>query len=771
MNYRPLRYRPQTPMKTASAVLVAALVGSVLSLLPTIAPTANAAERAGLIDTFDGARDADPTYGLNDSLATRQSGSGRGATYTRVHGDSNGPNVAPHPIYSQVNSSNYSGKLSFWIKNSAVQLDSPILTDATDSYSVSAMLDPNTNSLGNDADWSSMMLSKVNDSSGYVADQGIALGLTVRKNGNVALFSAGNVIWDSGAALAARAANGFNASVTVRNASTATPSVQIAVNGLTHTVSLTSSLEQPRLYLGAYISNGSTTAPYGEVSTVDNLTVSRVAQFTDSFDTATDAEPDYGLNNNLAARQAQQANLEYTRVAGTWDNPATPPSNSSQVNNQSFPNVLSFWVRNSAIRLNAPVQRDSNDAFEIRATLNPDPGQFGTPGDWSSLILSSSDASTGYIEDNRNQFGLTIGRNGDIDVFKNGAHLGSRFTVSPSATGFKATVNVTAASSSNPTVTVTVNGTSRDFQLGAALAKPYLYLGAYLSNGSATAPYKEVSTVDNLAVSRVDPYPNLDYYGTYGTRNDHGQGNNHIGDMTGISNAHWANISTKRDSYDVSELSSCAPKSCIIYVGNEFFDSETSAREPNLDRWNRFVAAIQPYKDKILGYYLKDEPYYRGISAADLEWSANAVKASIDSGMLTKQPILLTLTLDSITQWVKVPSAVDWLGMDAYSMDLAQMERAALRLDEMSAISGAQRTYMFPPNVPDVWNGFTTEAQILQKEKEYLAVANRHPKIVALLNFGLWVYPGAGSHVQSQSDVPNVFAFQEKVGAAIMTKP
>lgn len=764
------------PRKILATVLAAALAGGVLSLTPAFVPAAIAAEPSGLIDTFDGARNADPTYGLNDSVTTRQSGTGRGATYTRVNGDSKGSSTPPHPSYSQVNNSGFPGKLSFWIANSAVQLDSPVLPDAADSYTVSAVLDPNANSLGDDADWSSMMLSASNNSSGYVSDSSVNLGLTVRKNGNVALFSAGAVIWDSGAAKATRTANGFTTSITVNNASTSAPSVQISVNGLTKTVSLGSALAQPRLYLGAYISKGSTTSPYGEVSTVDTLTVSKVAQFSDSFNGAVPTDPGYGLNDGLDNRQARQTNLEYTRVAGTWNDSAAPPSNSSQVNNPSFPNVLSFWVRNSAVRLNAPVERDGNDAFEIRATLNPDPGQFGTPGDWSSLMLSSSNASTGYVQDSKNQFGLTVGRNGNVDVFKNGTAFGSRFTVPASPGGYKTVVSVSSASTSNPTVTVTVNGISRTFQPGLALAKPYLYLGAYISNGSATAPYKEVSTVDDLSISRVDPYPNLEYYGTYGTRNDHLPWNNRITDMRGISNLQWANISTKRDSYDVSDLESCGTKSCVVYVGNEFFDPSVARpnpaiREPNLDRWNRFVAAIQPYRDKILGYYLKDEPYYNNVTAEDLDWSAKAVKASIDSGDLPKQPIMLTLTLESITNWVKVPAAVDWLGMDAYKMDAAQMDRAALRLNEMSDISGATRTYMFPPNVPASWNGFTTEAQILQKQKEYLAVANRYPKIVALLNFGLWVYTGPENPVQTQSDVPNVFAFQEKVGAAIMSKP
>jgi hypothetical protein len=71
---------------------------------------------------------------------------------------------------------------------------------------------------------------------------------------------------------------------------------------------------------------------------------------------------------------------------------------------------------------------------------------------------------------------------------------------------------------------------------------------------------------------------------------------------------------------------------------------------------------------------------------------------------------------------------------------------------------------MFPPNVPDTWNGFTTEDHLLAKQREYLQVANRHPKMIALLNFGLWVMG------QDQADVPRMFATQERYGSAITVK-
>ncbi|MFD7154418.1 hypothetical protein ACFV9C_07465 [Kribbella sp. NPDC059898] len=752
-------------MKLAAAAAAALLLVGLLPAAPAVAVAS-----PGLLDSFDGARDASPTYGLNDSLGTRQSGAGKGVTFTRVHGNWTSPASTPPSYYSQVGNNSYPGRLSFWIGNSAVRLDAPAAADATDAFTVSATVDPNANSAGPDTDWSSLMLSGTSTSTGYVTASDIAIGLTVRRTGEVMLYRNGVAQWPT-SLTTTRQSTGFGVAVTVTGASTAAPAVSVTVNGATKTAALVAPLPRAYVYLGAYLTSGSSTPPYGEVSAVDNLQISKITQYADSFDGAADTDPGYGLNDNLAGRQTPQTNAGYTRVSGNWSSTAPPPSNYSQVNNNAYPGKLSFWVAPSAVKTNVPAIPDGDDAIDLAATVDPDPGLFGTPGDWVSLMLSSSSTSTGYVTDAANRLGMTIARNGVVTFYKDGAVFGPTLTATRSAAGYAVTVRITAASTANPTVTVTVNGAQTSFALGASVGKSYVYLGAYLSNGSATAPYKEVSTVDDLTVGKVSPFPFLKYYGTYGTRNDDAAGN-HVPDMAGIANLHWINVSptdpAQPVTYRTDVFASCPPHSCIVYVGSEFFDPGSHAMYPDRSRWNSYVAMLQPYKDKIFGYYLQDEPYIYGITGAQMDVHANAVKASITAGSIPAGPILMTDTLYDINTWAHVPAAVDWLGMDAYSMDAATIEAAATRLDEMT-LDPTDRTYMFPPNVPDTWNGFTTEQQVIGKQYEYLATANRHPKLTALLNFGLWVNTGAGgSHVQTQENVPNLFAIQERVGNAVM---
>jgi hypothetical protein len=753
------------------AGIVAAVVTATALAVPLVPEPASAAGTPEFTDSFNDARDADPTYGLNDSISTRQSGPGKGVTYTRVHGNWSTPAATPPSYASQVNHSDFAGKLSFWAQHSAVRLDAPAMTDAADSYTVTAKVNPNANALGADADWVSLMLAKTGGSTGYVTATTVDAGLTVSRNGKVMLYQRGTALWSS-ELLATRSATGFDVTITVSNASTTSPSLAVAVNGATRTATLTGALVQPYVLLGAYLSNGSATTT-AEVSTVDDLTVSRVAQFADNFDGANVYASDYGLNQNLGAREPGLAMpLTYSRVPGHWSNTATPPATYSQVNNPSFPNQLSFWVAPSAVKLDMPVSADSAGAFEIRATVKPDPGSFGGATDWVSIMLSSSSTGRGYVTDAQNQFSMTVARDGTVALYRGGVLVGSTFSAPIRPSGFAVTIRATDAGAT-PDLEVNVNGATRTTSLTAALKKPYLYLGAYISNGSATQ-LREVSAIDDLTISRVDPFPTLKYFGTYGTRNDDFAGN-HVPDMKGIANLHWINVSPTLDasplSYDTAEFAACPPKGCILYVGSEFFTPQTAQQQPNLNRWNGFVQMLQPYKDKIAAYYLEDEAYLKGVTYQQLDWSAKAVQASIDSGDIPDLPIMFTMTYIDIANSVAVPPDVDWYGMDAYNMTETELEWSANRLEQMASDQN-DKIYLFPPNVPDTWNTWTTEAQILDRQFEYLRVANRHPRVIALLNFGLWVNTGAaGSSPRPQTYVPRVFALQERVGAAIMSRP
>ncbi len=142
--------------------------------------------RAGFSDSFGMAVDDAPEYGLNDSLAARQSGA-TGVTYTRVSGLWYAA-PAPQPWYSQVNHVNHPGVLSFWLGTSAVRMDAPVVANAAGVVAASATVDPVTGDshLAEVAGRSNLNWVNISDVDGYAASvlDGCAAGSCVVNTGN-----------------------------------------------------------------------------------------------------------------------------------------------------------------------------------------------------------------------------------------------------------------------------------------------------------------------------------------------------------------------------------------------------------------------------------------------------------------------------------------------------------------------------------------------------------------------------------------------------------
>ncbi|MFI6318672.1 hypothetical protein ACIBG8_14180 [Nonomuraea sp. NPDC050556] len=731
--------------------LVVPLLALALYGLPAL--PAEAAVAPALTDTFDGARDTDPTYGLNDSLATRQSGTARGVTYTRVSGswDTSTP---PAEYYSQVNHPDHPGKMLFALGRSAVRLDAPM---EGDTYTVTAVVDPDPLVRGTAADWSSVMLSRSAKSAGYVTNTDVDLGLTVARDGRVQLFRNGTAQWAT-PLQTTRASNGFATSVAVSGTS-----VTVTVNGASRTATLGSAMVRPYLYLGAYVSNAQ------QVSTVDNLTVSRMTRFADTFEGSTDTDPGYGLNDKLGGRQVPLNTVGYTRVSGDWATDATPQPYYSQVNHPNHPGKLIFALGRSAVRLDGAVIADSSDSYTVSAVVDPDPLLKSAPSDWSSVMLSHTAKSTGYVTNGNVEIGLTVSRDGKVQLFKSGdQQWATPMTVTRASNGFAVTIAVTGASTANPSVVVTVNGSSRTFGLGVPLAKPYLYLGAWVGNS------QQVSTVDDLVISRVDPYPNVEYYGYFATRILSRWGN-HIPEAKGFANMHFISISPDNpgEPYAIEDLKSCPPHSCALYAGYEFFPAECSGTcpiFPTMDRWNAFVELVKPYQDRLMGIYLKDEAQVYGVTNADLQKMASAVKASMAPGKgFGPFPIMMTLAAGDASPRTYVPDEVDWLGVDDYGADAARLDSLLTTLEKMG--DRPRRTYIFPPTVVGPYTGqYDTPAKIEAVQHVYMEAARQHPSVIMVQNFGVWVEAWEGQPVTNPWQIPAIWATQERYGTAVSIK-
>jgi hypothetical protein len=489
------------------------------------------------------------------------------------------------------------------------------------------------------------------------------------------------------------------------------------------------------------------------------------AGFADTFGTAVDNDPEYGLNDSLAKRQSGVVGVTYTREPGLWYQAPTPQPWYSQVNHVNHPGTLSFWLGTSAVRMDAPVIANSNGTVGVQATVDPVTGDT-TSQDWSSLVLSNSSAS-GYVANSDVAIGVLVRSNGGIQVFQHGTLLTSRagFAQPDSDGTFNVIVSYTPGQRS---ALIDVNGSTATVATPAALpASSTLFMGAYLSKSS------EVSTLNDLSASAVSlagltlpSSSKLRYYGYYAARLT---GDRHLAEIAGRSNLNWVNISDV-DGYVPGVLNGCASDSCVVNTGNEFFSCDSAGNMcklyPNYAaRWNKLANAVRPYLDKIAAFYILDEPQWRGATPAAIEASAELIKSAFPG-----KKIMMIEAGPKITSSLAIPSGVDWAGFDWYCQPFSTVQQKLSILESLTA-SSDQGLFLVPEDAPlsacAGVTGHQTDADIAALQWDYLGLAEQNPRVIGLMNFGFWTAP-AWTSGHGASSLPLTVTANERVAARIL---
>ncbi|MEV6242112.1 hypothetical protein [Lentzea sp. NPDC051838] len=481
------------------------------------------------------------------------------------------------------------------------------------------------------------------------------------------------------------------------------------------------------------------------------------APFHDNFDNAADADPTYGLNDNLKARQGTGA-VTYSRVSGKWNTGDVPRPWYAQVNHPGHRGALSMHLGTTAVRLDAP-----STGSTISAKLTPVVGNR-TSGDWSSIALSRSANSWGYVSNADIDLGFLVRANGGVQVFQPGkptvtlpafasAHADGSFDV--------------ALTLSDGTLDLTVNGNRRSIALGTAVPteRLWVYLGRYSDND------KTVSRVDDLAIERLisddlrkRPGSNLRYYGYFGARLT-AAGANHLPEVRGRSNLNWVQISDAAG-YRPEALNDCADQGCLVYTGNEFFKcgSDACPLYPNAAaRWQVLAEKVRPYLGKIAGFVLLDEPFHRGASFADVEFSAQQIKKTFGD-----KKVMLIEAGPKVDDSFSVPADVDWVGFDEYCSGYDQIEARMTKLEERAP---GKELFVLPEAAPQSWCAGKTDADLESTQYMYMALVQQHPQFVGMMVFGPWtgVGPAAtGPGTPVPSKFPRATDAQERVAALVL---
>ncbi|NKE57860.1 hypothetical protein FXN61_13870 [Lentzea sp. PSKA42] len=481
------------------------------------------------------------------------------------------------------------------------------------------------------------------------------------------------------------------------------------------------------------------------------------APFHDNFDNAVDADPAYGLNDNLKQRQGTGA-VTYSRVSGKWNTGDVPRPWFAQVNHPNHRGKLSMHLGTTAVRLDAPSTGSS-----ISATLTPVAGNR-TSGDWSSIALARSANSWGYVSNEDIDLGFLVRANGGVQIFQPGKPA---VTLPAFATAkYDGSFDVKLALS-GAQLDLTVNGKHKAITLGTPVPteRLWVYLGRYSDND------RTVSLVDDLRIEQLNsddlrkrPGSNLRYYGYFGARLTKA-GGNHLPEVRGRSNLNWVQISDV-DAYRPEVLNDCAPAGCVVHTGNEFFDCDAAGCPlyPNAAaRWQVLADKVRPYLDRVAGFVLQDEPFHRGASFADVEFSAQQIKNTFPDKkvMLIEAGIKID---DSFT----VPAAVDWVGFDEYCIGYDDLEARMTKLEERAA---GKELFLLPEAAPQSGCADRTDADLESTQYLYMALAQQHPAFAGIMVFGPWtgVGPAAtGPGTPVPSKFPRATDAQERVAALVL---
>ncbi|MFE2105006.1 hypothetical protein ACFXAF_03890 [Kitasatospora sp. NPDC059463] len=712
-------------------------------------------------DTFtqDPALATAPFYGLNADLTTRQAppDGERTISYTRVSGRW-WTAEPPDSSFVQVGPAARPNRLVFGKGISAVMLGAPAVADAGGRYTVSTVVDPSVGDTTSQ-DWASIVLSRSHRSTGYVTNADVDLGLTVKSDGKLALYHGGggeSAFWSG----QVTPADSYAVSLTVSTGADRT--VTLEVNGTTLTATAPATVTRwpssAFLYLGAYLDSSSTkVTTFGNgagqglsVSRVDTSAGASARPLVDTFDGAPSGTADFGLNQDLSARQPSLLSSNYVAESGVNGLVTDPVPGAAQVNSPAHPNVLSFPRGTAAVRLAKPATADLDGLYTVQARLTPAVGST-TGTDAAHLAVSRASNGTGAVDAPDVALGLRVQADGALTLHQGGTV--TALASVPAAPSY--TVSLALAAGPDKLATVTVNG--REVFSGTTAAE--LPRDGYVVLGARPSAAGRVATVDELRISMLG---GLGYYGYYATVDPiDGPHPDFTPKVAGWTN--FNGYSRDADNISLGFLDNCRPASCALGVnpevvnpgvGHRLVAKPTAEIEDNL---TALKARIGGNLDKIGAIYLTDEAYYRELTADQIRVQAELVRAAFPGKLLIFD--YASGDLSPVPGVNPAPALADIVGSNRYCQGRGTVQGLVEKLRSKLA-SPDQHLMLFPETFRSDECGSSSDAQIAAFNAEYEAVAAQDPRIVYLHPFR-WMSGTA-------ADLPQTVARQQAAGTAVV---
>ncbi|HEY1644060.1 MAG TPA: hypothetical protein VGG35_25575 [Streptosporangiaceae bacterium] len=407
----------------------------------------------------------------------------------------------------------------------------------------------------------------------------------------------------------------------------------------------------------------------------------------------------------------------------------------------------------------------------VAATIDPVTGDTALPA-WSSLVLSTSASNSGWVDTPATAVGVLIRSDGGVQVYHGTTLLGSRDAFAkPSANGqFVVSVSYTPG---QKVINLSVNGTTTTLTAPAVLpASSTLFMGADLAAST------QVSTLSHLEVSRVNmagrslpATSGLRYYGYYAARL--GGGPSHLAEVAGRSNLNWVNVSDASGYPSAGTvLSGCAPGSCVVNTGFEFFSCPSGGTchlyPDYAARWQAEATAVKPYLSKIAAFYILDEPQWNGATPAEIDTSAKLIKQTFPG-----IKVMMIEPGPKVTSSLVIPTSVDWVGFDWYCQPFTTIKQKLATMLSLVPASSPQRFFLMPEDAPVPAcagvAGHTTDGNIAAIQRASLALAEQNPRVIGLLNFGFWTSAAwTAKGGTGASELPQTVDADERAAAVIL---
>lgn len=482
-------------------------------------------------------------------------------------------------------------------------------------------------------------------------------------------------------------------------------------------------------------------------------------QYIDNFDAATcNSGTDYGLNNNMLARQTFNPDLigvTWIRKSGFWSAGVTPTATYAQVNRSVASNALTFTCsagNTAALMLNKLINSGIAGRYHVSFTTDPVISDQAS-ADWVSFMLDASNTKDGYV--GLSQFAFQISSIGSIRVFQNGHNKAVIGTV-PTSDSYNITLDINSCS-----LIATING----LKLTAFLDEPiptsaYAYLGILHNTAS------KYTTVDDLVITT--PYSSaakrVVNYGYYWVDRTNGTHFNEIADYTNFNFVEYIDDKTPNT------------KTNVVQVRWQFWADNSGILRADWEyQWNYILSNLRANINKIKAIYIFDEPFWAApIPVADFNMVLNRIKTDLPG--IPVVTVLAYTTVNNTDEYdnplptseiniANMSQNIDLIGADKY-VSSANFSQITTMFNNLKTKRPTGDLFVVPNTC---YIGTITDADVAKINWMFYKMALGDKRITTIFNFGAWVWSPNATTIPLFTTLPITSKAQRLMGKAITT--